>query len=237
MIPPSRSVSDPDTAEPNADVGPGPSPSPFVPDELLGRDRVPGYAWWLLGTLVVLGIGSLILTSMRRGGLTALFVYSIPSNTAISLLPHEPMLLIYGGRANLWVAAAVATAGTVVASWLDHRIFVPVLNLERVAGYKSNRLYRRTMQLFSRAPFAAIVLAGLTPVPFWPFKLLAFSGGYALGRYLTAVAVGRFPRYALILWVGAAFPMPVWVLVAATLAAFLAYCAHLVIRGPATTDG
>ena len=205
--------------------------SPFVPDEVLRRETVPGYAWALLALLVALGVVSLVLASMREGGLWALFVYSIPSNTAISLLPHEPMLLMYGGRSNLWLAAAVATAGTVAAGWLDHRIFVPVLNVERLSGYKSSGLYRRTMELFGRAPFAALVVAGLTPVPFWPFKLLAFSGGYPVRRYLGAIALGRFPRYVLILWFGAAFPIPPWLLVAAALAAFAAYCVHFVFRG------
>ncbi|MDX1675453.1 MAG: hypothetical protein R3314_11720 [Longimicrobiales bacterium] len=191
---------------------------------------MPGYAWGLLGLLVALGIVSLILTSMRAGGLLALFVYSIPSNTAVSLLPHEPMLLLYGDRSSLWVAAAVATAGTAAAGWLDHRIFVPVVNVERLSGYKSSGLYRRTMALFRRAPFAALVLAGMTPVPFWPFKLLAFSGGYPMHRYLGALVLGRFPRYALLLWIGAVFRIPAWLLVAAALLAFAAYGVHVLAR-------
>ena len=204
--------------------------SPFLPDEVLRREKVPVYVWVLLGLLVALGIVSLILTSVGAGGLAALFVYSIPSNTAISLLPHEPMVLLYGSRSNLWVAAAVATAGTAAAGWLDHRIFVPVVNVERLSGYKSSGLYRRTMELFRRAPFAALVVAGMTPVPFWPFKFLAFSGGYPMRRYLGAIVLGRFPRYAVLLWVGAVFRIPAWVLVAAALLAFAAYGVHMVVR-------
>jgi membrane protein YqaA with SNARE-associated domain len=228
-------------SDPEAGSGPEAGPgsrhrSPFVPDELLRRERVPGYAWALLGLLVVLGVVALLLTSMDRGGYAALFVYSIPSNTAISLLPHEPVLLIYGGRANVWVAGAVATIGTMVAGWLDHRIFVPVLNVERIVGYKESRLYRSTMRLFERAPFAALVVAGLSPVPYWPFKLLAFSRGYSVARYLAAIGVGRFPRYALLLWVGSAFHIPTWVLVAAALLAFLAYGVHFLVRGDEPPD-
>lgn len=217
-------------------TGSGPRRSPFTPDEILRREKVPVFAWVLMGVLVALGVAALVLTSMRIGGLIDLFVYSIPSNTAISVLPHEPMLLIYGGRANLWAAATVATVGTMVAGWLDHRIFVPVLNVERVVGYKESRLYRSTMRLFERAPFAALVVAGLSPVPYWPFKLLAFSRGYSLVRYLGAIAVGRFPRYALILWVGAAFRIPTWLLVATAFLAFLAYGVHFLVRSPESAD-
>lgn len=223
---------EPEGTGPDVESGPPPRrrPSPFVPDELLRREKVPLYAWGLLGLLVVLGVVSLVLTSMERGGLGALFVYSIPSNTAISVLPHEPVLLIYGSRDNVWVAAAVATVGTMVAGWLDHRIFVPVLNVERFVGYKESRLYRSTMRLFERAPFAALVVAGVSPVPYWPFKLLAFSRGYSLVRYLGAIAVGRFPRYSLILWIGSEFQIPMWLLVATAFLAFLAYGVQFLVR-------
>ena len=219
---------DPADGGPTAD-GPA-SASPFLPDDLLRNERVPGYAWALLAVLVALGVLSLWLTAQEAGGLWALTIYSIPSNTAISLLPHEPMLLMYGGRSNLWLGAAAATAGTVIAAWFDHRIFVPLLNVERIVGYKEAPLYRRVMDLFVRAPFAALVVAGVSPVPFFPFKLLAFSGGYALPRYLGAVAVGRFPRYLLLLWLGATFRIPAWLLLVAALLAFSAYGVHLVVR-------
>lgn len=205
-------------------------PSPFVPDELLRREKVPTRAWVLLGMLVLIGVASLVLTSLRVGGLGTLFLYSIPSNTAISVMPHEPMLLIYGSRANLWLATLAATGGTLVAGWLDHRIFVPTLNVDRISAYKRNRLYRRAMHLFGRTPFGVLVLAGLTPVPFFPFKLLAFSGGYPLGRYLGALALGRFPRYAVLVWVGSAVYIPSWILIGLILMAFLAYGVHFLVR-------
>lgn len=219
---------------PEAGVDPGEarpaSLSPFLPDDVLRRERVPGYAWALLAVLVALGVLSLWVTAEGAGGLWVLVVYSIPSNMAISLLPHEPMLLMYGARSNLWLGAAAATLGTVIAGWFDHRIFVPALNVKRIAGYKQTGLYQRVMALFVRAPFAALVIAGVSPIPFFPFKLLAFSGGYSLPRYLGAVALGRFPRYLILLWVGAAFRIPPWILVAAALLGFSAYGVHLAAR-------
>lgn len=204
--------------------------SPFLPEEALHRGRLPRYTWILLAILVALGVMCVWVTARGSGGLAALALYSIPSNTAISLLPHEPMLLIYGARENVWLAALAATGGTAMAGWIDHRIFVPVLSVERTSSYKETRLYRWVMDLFVRAPFAALVIAGVTPVPFFPFKVLAFSGGYAIRRYVAAVAIGRFPRYLLILWFGAAFRIPAWLLVAATLLAFSAYGVQLLAR-------
>lgn len=49
-------------------------------------------------------------------------------------------------------------------------------------------------------------------VPFLPLKALAFAARYPLRDYLSAVAAGRLPRYALLAWLGAAYSIPVWLL-------------------------
>src|SRR2546426_11490174 len=38
-------------------------------------------------------------------------------------------------------------------------------------------------RIFRRFPFTVITLSGLTPLPFFPFKALAFATGYPLGKY------------------------------------------------------
>jgi ribonucleoside-triphosphate reductase len=53
----------------------------------------------------------------------------------------------------------------------------------------------------------------LTPLPFYPIKFLSISDGYPLKRYLTALVVGRTPRYYLIAYVGYVLNLPNWSLV------------------------
>jgi membrane protein YqaA with SNARE-associated domain len=127
--------------------------------------------------MVAIGLVTFFLMSTRGqdGGYWYLLFYSIPSNTAISLFPHEPVLIYYGKFADLWLSAAAATAGTVIAGWLDHRVFVPVLNYRRITSYKQSRFYRASTKLFMRYPFATLLVTGFTPIPFWPFKFLCFS--------------------------------------------------------------
>src|SRR5256885_3539726 len=62
--------------------------------------------------------------------------------------------------------------------------------------------------------FRSITLSGLTPLPFFPFKALAFATGYPLGKYAGAVAARSVPRYALLAWLGASVRLPVWLYVA-----------------------
>ncbi len=132
-----------------------------------------------------------------------LFGYAFLSNVALAVLPHEPVVIWYGARHGVWPTALVATAGTVAAALVDHRLFVPLI---------ARAATRRTV--FRRSPFTVITLSGLTPLPFFPFKALAFATGYPLGKYAGAVAARSVPRYALLAWLGASVRLPVWLYVA-----------------------
>ena len=141
--------------------------------------------------------------------LVALFAYAFVSNVALAVVPHEPVVIWYGARLGIWTTALVATAGTVAAAWVDHRLFVPLVRrLAARRGVSGGGLSR----LFGRAPFAILALSGLTPLPFFPFKTLAFRTRYPLGPYLAAVAAGRLPRYLLLAWLGLAVHVPAWLL-------------------------
>lgn len=140
-----------------------------------------------------------------------LFAYAFLSNVALALVPHEPVVVWYGAQVGVWTTATVATAGTVLASWVDHRLFVPLIT-RATQGRELPRLAGVLMRLFSHAPFAVITVSGLTPLPFFPFKALAFAARYPVGRYLTAVALGRMPRYLVLAWLGVAIQVPAWAL-------------------------
>lgn len=144
----------------------------------------------------------------------ALFALAFVSNVALAVVPHEPVIVWYGPRLGIWVTALVATAGTVLAAWVDHRLFLPLI--QRLAARRRaadpGAAPRGILKAFGRAPFAIIALSGLTPLPFFPFKAMAFTHGYPLGRYVAAVAAGRLPRYALLAWLGIVVHVPAWAL-------------------------
>jgi membrane protein YqaA with SNARE-associated domain len=142
----------------------------------------------------------------------ALFAYAFISNVALAIVPHEPVVIWYGPRLGVWVTALVATAGTVAAAWVDHRLFVPLVR--RLAARRGDTSPLFLSRLFARSPFAILALSGLTPLPFFPFKVLAFTAGYRLDRYLAAVAAGRLPRYLLLAWLGTAVRLPAGLLAA-----------------------
>lgn len=147
-----------------------------------------------------------------------LFLYSIPANSAVSVFSHEIALYDYGGHQPLLLTTLTATLGTIAAGYLDWNVFVPLLQWEKVSRIRGNRLYRWAIDRFERAPFATLVVAGFTPIPFFPFKFLAFSMRYPLPRYLAALAVARAPRYFLLAWMGKAYRVPEWILLVLFLA-------------------
>jgi membrane protein YqaA with SNARE-associated domain len=143
-----------------------------------------------------------------------LFAYAFLSNVAMAIVPHEPVVIWFGGVTGVWVTAAVATLGTVGAAWVDHRVFVPLMTRVAHLPVFADGAVGWLRGRFARAPFLVLAVSALTPLPAFPFKAMAFAQRYPLWRYLAAVAAGRFPRYALLAWLGVLVSIPAWVLVA-----------------------
>lgn len=149
-------------------------------------------------------------------GATVLFVYAFLSNVALAVVPHEPAVIWFGPRLGILATAVIATLGTVAAAWVDHRLFATAV--DRLARRRGGATPPPPLALrwFSRAPFAVLAASGVTPLPFFPFKLLAFAARYPRNRYLAAVAAGRLPRYLLLAWLGVAVQLPLWALALAS---------------------
>ncbi len=211
------------------DSTPGPANIP-----LEGETTRLGSAVWISGLIIAL-IGLITSILMLQGfesdGYFYLGFYSIAANTAISLFPHEPVLIYFGKEADLLLSATAATVGTVVAAILDHLVFVPVLDHQSISAYKRKRLYRKAINLFMRWPFWTIVVTGFTPIPFFPFKFLAFSIRYPMVKWVTALVVARFPRYYVLALAGATFPIPNWILILSVAVIFGLYLVKAIPAG------
>jgi membrane protein YqaA with SNARE-associated domain len=173
-------------------------------------DKLDRKVWVLGGIMAVLAIAALILMLRDFSSQSYLYLvfYAVPANSAISVFPHEPVVVWYGSQGNIWWTAVAASIGTMVAGYLDHSVFTPVMNLKGLTGYKEKAWYQKAARLFGKYPFAVLVVAGFTPVPFFPFKFLSFSVHYPLRKYLSALLLARFPRYLLLAYIGSFFQIP-----------------------------
>ncbi len=144
--------------------------------------------------------------------LWVLFFYSFPSEFLVGLVPHEPVLIYYGEYHAAWIVALVSAVSTAMAEGLNYTLFGVLNDRPSIRSISENRMVRRTMDLFGRLPFAAIVFAGLTPVPFFPVRILVVMTAYPIWKYLLGVFLSRAPRFFILAAMGAYLDIPVGLL-------------------------
>jgi len=144
-------------------------------------------------------------------GLVFLFFYIIPSNSFVPF-PHEPAIIYYGKIFGPLVTTLTATIPTIIACFIDYAVLAPVFSRTRLSKIKQTRLYQKTVLYFHKAPFLTNMVAAVSPVPFYPVRILSVASGYPLWKYTTAVVAGRVPRYYFLALFGAVLNIPNWVI-------------------------
>lgn len=185
----------------------------------------PGKKWAFFGLFAVTtGLISLIVLRYAPAykDLLWLYIYSIPSHVYISLLPHEPVLLYVSQSHNVILVVLAAGAGTLAAGLIDYETLSPTLKHRAIRSlYHDKQFYRKSVRLFYKAPFWVIVVTAFAPIPYYPFKLLSIASGYPEDKYLSALLVGRVPRYLLLALAGTTFHIPKGALLALFIGMFV----------------
>ena len=176
-----------------------------------------GLPRWFVPSFIVVASAAAafaVATPSEYLGLVQLGLYTVPSHVFVSPFPHEPVLLFIARTHGAVACALVSTCGCLVAGLLDYRFVMPLLHHPGVRSrYADLSVYKKSNHWFGKAPFWTIVVTGLTPIPFYPFKFLALAADYSPTRYMLALAVGRTPRYWVLAYLGHALQPPNWSLV------------------------
>jgi membrane protein YqaA with SNARE-associated domain len=160
----------------------------------------------LVLALLVLWLASDTIRASKS--LWILFGYSFPSQFLIAIVPHEPVYFFYSKFYAPIVVTLVATAGTVIAEYFNYSIFGYFAEFRPVQRAKQWGVVQKILRIFGKAPFAAIWIAGLSPIPFYPFRFMVVLSEYPLRKYLLAVFLSRMPRFFLLALVGGAVKLP-----------------------------
>ncbi len=144
--------------------------------------------------------------------LAILFFYSFPAEFLVGLVPHEPVLVYYGAHHPAVVVAMVAVASTVMAEGLNYAVIGLFYGMSAFREALDRKAVRRLVEFFEKWPFGAIILAGLTPIPFFPVRFLVVMTGYPVWKYLLGVFLSRAPRFYLLALFGAFYEVPKLVL-------------------------
>jgi len=150
----------------------------------------------------------------KSKNLWILFFYSFPSEFLIAIVPHEPVLLYFGKFYSPQTVALVAIAGTLLTEALNYSAFKFVTDTNFFQKIRHRKVVTKIVELFNKAPFAALLVAGFTPVPFYPFRFLVVMVRYPLWKYIFAVFLSRTPRFYIIALIGHAIKIPDYLIIA-----------------------
>jgi len=182
---------------------------------------------------VLLGIPVVLLVP---GSVTLVWlaVLSLPSNSPLSpILPtmFEPVIIEAAKWEPVWAVTAVATAGYMYTEYINWHVYSWVLGWERLARFRSVPSVRWCIALFSHSPFWMVVICAVTPLPFWPARVLAIQYRYPLWRFMLATLVGRIPGFFVYAWLGDLVAVPTWILVAVIVVPAAAVIVTRLVRG------
>lgn len=168
----------------------------------------------IVGAEIALVLSLLLVWLFAEGvqesrNLWILFLYSFPSEFLVGLLPHEPILIYFGEFHPAGTVAAVAVASTGMTEAMNYSLFGYFYDRPAIRSASAHPAVVKTTRWFDRAPFAVIVVAGFTPVPFFPVRFLAVMTGYPRWKYVVGVLLSRTPRFYLLAFFGAVLHIPV----------------------------
>jgi membrane protein YqaA with SNARE-associated domain len=153
--------------------------------------------WWLSSESI-----------RQNKSLWVLFFYAFPAEFLIAIVPHEPVLLYFAKFSSPLVVALISAGATVLTEILNYTCFKYVMDLRVFQKMLQSKAVRKTVGLFNKAPFAALWVAGFTPIPFYPFRFLVVIAKYPLVKYVLAVLTSRAPRMYIIALAGRAIKIP-----------------------------
>jgi membrane protein YqaA with SNARE-associated domain len=116
-------------------------------------------------------------------------------------------ILLSAREKHLWLYyALMATAGSVLGAFLTFRL-ARKGGKEALAKKFPKQKVDKVLKTFERWGFAAVAVPALLPPPFplVPFVIAAGAMQDSVPKFLTAMTIGRFIRYALLAFLGATY--------------------------------
>ncbi len=165
--------------------------------------------------------------SVRRSkSLWVLFFYSFPSQFLISIVPHEPVFIYFSKFYNAFIVTVIAIAGTLLTEIINYTAFKFVADLNKFEKIRQSTYIKKVTSIYKKAPFLSLLVAGFTPIPFYPFRFLVVLAQYPLIKYLSAVFLSRSIRFYILATIGHAIKITDRMLL------ILFVCLIIMLNGP-----
>jgi len=132
------------------------------------------------------------------------FFYIMLSNSFIAI-PHEPLMIYLGKIYPFYIPVLIAIIPTILGCYLDYMVLTPVLNSRLLKRPLNSKFYKKSEEYFRKLPYLTLFIFALTPLPFYPVRILSVASGYPVNRYVSSVTLGRIPRYSILALSGSLF--------------------------------
>jgi membrane protein YqaA with SNARE-associated domain len=170
------------------------------------------YAFWsvILPLIVTLAAVFLITRHLfpQYSKLFFLFLYSIPGQFIVAVIPHEPIIFYFSKYFSPLSVTLVTLLGTLFAEYLNYMLVKMFFKIPKIDDLRNHRTFKNATHYFLKLPFVSLVIAAITPVPFYPFRIIAPASEYPLTKYLLALIVGRTPRFYILAYFGYSISLP-----------------------------
>jgi len=130
--------------------------------------------------------------------LSVLFSITLLANGPYgALLPaaQEPVIMVFARLYPPTLVAAVATLSATAVEYVNYRLFDAAVHSRLLSSAAKSRQMRRVVRWFEVQPFFTVAFCALTPIPFVLARVVGVAANYPVARFLSANAVGRFPRF------------------------------------------
>ena len=137
-----------------------------------------------------------------------LFLYSIPGQFIVAIVPHEPIIFYFSKYFSPLSVTLVTLLGTLFAEYLNYMLVKLFLRMPKVDDLRKHRTFKKATHYFLRLPFVSLVIAAITPLPFYPFRIIVPASEYSLKKYLLALIIGRTPQFYILAYLGYSVSLP-----------------------------
>ncbi len=130
--------------------------------------------------------------------LSVLFSITLLANGPYgALLPaaQEPVVMVFARLYPPTLVAAVATLSATAVEYVNFRLFDAAVHSKVLSSAAESRQMRRVVRWFEVQPFLTVAFCALTPIPFVLARVVGVAAKYPAARFLSANALGRFPRF------------------------------------------
>lgn len=137
-----------------------------------------------------------------------LFLCAFPSNFISGIIPFDPMVIYFGKYHPIFWVIFVGVVSTLLVEGINYSVLTTISNLKCIVQIRESRFVKKIINLFHNSPFLAIVIAGLLPLPFYPFRMLVIFSGYPFLKYLLALLISKTLRMSCLVLIGHQLNIP-----------------------------